>query len=173
MQAITVLQAQMYWVSMLFMSKRLRMQIIRYMNLSFTTSIIRNQSRRPSSNSRSRRTCRVGQGQYPGSDICYGCEAFKRHQVCCKTSHMGRCYDGLARFRCFEETKYVPMLVPLKVAVLVSDLMPTDNTLTPGAKTSTPVPKFENDALTSFASTAPTVIADGAEAGESFNASCC
>ena len=65
------------------------------------------------------------------------------------------------------------MLVPLKVAVEVSLLIPTLRTFTPGAKTSTSGPKFENDAFTSFPSTAPTVIADGAEAGELFDASCC
>lgn len=86
---------------------------------------------------------------------------------------MGRCYDRLAKSLYVEERKHKPMLVPLNVAVLVSDLMPTDKTLTPGANTSTAAPKFENDAFASFASIAPTVIADGAEAGESFDASCC
>jgi hypothetical protein len=86
---------------------------------------------------------------------------------------MGGCYDRSAKFMCVGKKKHLPMLVPLNVAVLVSDLMPTDKTLTPGANTSTAAPKFENDAFASFASTAPTVIADGAEAGESFDASCC
>lgn len=36
---------------------------------------------------------------------------------------------------------------------------------------STSAPKFENDALASFASMAPTVIADGADAGETLAAS--
>jgi hypothetical protein len=65
------------------------------------------------------------------------------------------------------------MLVPLNVAVEVSLSIPTLKTLTPGAKISTAAPKFEKDVFASFPSTAPTVIADGAEAGEVFNESCC
>ena len=65
------------------------------------------------------------------------------------------------------------MLVPLNVAAEVSLLIPTLRTFTPGANISTAVPKFEKDAFASFPSMAPTVIADGAEAGDVFNASCC
>ena len=65
------------------------------------------------------------------------------------------------------------MLVPLRVAVSVLLVTPTLRTFTPGAMISTPAPKFENEALVSVeASIAPTVIAVGAEAGESFAASC-
>jgi hypothetical protein len=52
--------------------------------------------------------------------------------------------------------------------------MPTDCTFTPGAKISTAAPKFENEALVSVdASMAPTVMAEGAEAGEVELASIC
>jgi hypothetical protein len=45
--------------------------------------------------------------------------------------------------------------------------MPTLCTFTPGAQTSTAAPKFENEALVSvLALMAPTVIAEGADAGE-------
>lgn len=64
------------------------------------------------------------------------------------------------------------MLVPLNVAVDVSLLIPTLKTLTPGANISTALPKLENEAFASFPSMAPTVIADAAEAGEVFRASC-
>ncbi len=59
------------------------------------------------------------------------------------------------------------------MAVAELFLIPTLRTLTPGAKISTAVPKLENDALASLASTAPTVIADGADAGDVFPAFCC
>jgi len=42
---------------------------------------------------------------------------------------------------------------------------------TPGAKISTPGPKFDHDGLVSVLSIAPTVMAEGAEAGEKFRAS--
>lgn len=59
------------------------------------------------------------------------------------------------------------MDVPLRIAVAVSDVMPTDLTLTPGAKTSREAPKLENEARVSVElSIAPTVMALGAEAGE-------
>jgi hypothetical protein len=60
-----------------------------------------------------------------------------------------------------------PMLVPLNTALAVLLVIPTLSTFTPGAKTSTAAPKFENEALISvLASIAPTVIADGVEAGD-------
>ncbi len=65
-----------------------------------------------------------------------------------------------------------PMLVPLKTAVDVSLVIPTLWTLTPGAKISTAAPKLENEALASFPSIAPTVMAVGAEPGDVFKASC-
>jgi len=64
------------------------------------------------------------------------------------------------------------MLVPLKVALAVLLVIPTLKTLTPGAKISTPDPKLEKEALASLPSIAPTVIAEGEDAGESFRASC-
>ena len=65
------------------------------------------------------------------------------------------------------------MLVPLRTVLAVLLAIPTLCTFTPGAKISTAVPKLENEARVSVAlSIAPTVIADGADAGESFNASC-
>ena len=64
------------------------------------------------------------------------------------------------------------MLVPLSTAVAVSVAIPTLWTLTPGAKISTAVPKLENEALASFPSMAPTVIAVGADPGDVFKASC-
>ena len=63
------------------------------------------------------------------------------------------------------------MLVPLRVADAVLLVIPTLRTFTPGAKISTAVPKFEKEALASAESTAPTVMADGAEAGEVLRAS--
>lgn len=70
--------------------------------------------------------------------------------------------------------KHIPMLVPLRVLVSVSDLMPTLRTLTPGPKMSTGAPKLEKPALASLlASMAPTVMAAGAEAGDVLDASCC
>jgi hypothetical protein len=69
---------------------------------------------------------------------------------------------------------YVPILVPLNTALALLLVMPTDCTLTPGAKISTAAPKFENEALVSVdASMAPTVMAEGAEAGEVELASIC
>jgi hypothetical protein len=69
---------------------------------------------------------------------------------------------------------YVPILVPLNTALALLLVMPTDCTLTPGAKISTAAPKFENGALVSVdASMAPTVMAEGAEAGEVELASIC
>jgi hypothetical protein len=65
------------------------------------------------------------------------------------------------------------MLVPLSTVLAVSLAIPTLCTFTPGANISPAVPKLENEARVSVAlSIAPTVMADGAEAGESFNASC-
>jgi hypothetical protein len=65
------------------------------------------------------------------------------------------------------------MLVPLSTVLAVLLAIPTLWTFTPGANISTAVPKLENEARVSVAlSIAPTVMADGAEAGESFNASC-
>lgn len=59
------------------------------------------------------------------------------------------------------------MLVPLRILVSTSERIPTDRTLTPGAKTSTGRPKLEKGALASFwGSMAPTVMALGADAGE-------
>ena len=56
----------------------------------------------------------------------------------------------------------------------MSDPMPTDSTLTPGAKMSTSLPKLEKRALVSvWASMAPTVMALGADAGEKSAASLC
>jgi len=64
------------------------------------------------------------------------------------------------------------MLVPLNIVEAVLLVIPTLRTLTPGAKTSTAVPKFENEARESDALLiAPTVMAEGAEAGEVFFAS--
>jgi hypothetical protein len=69
---------------------------------------------------------------------------------------------------------YVPILVPLNTALALLLVMPTDWTFTPGAKISTAAPKFENEALVSVdASMAPTVMAEGAEAGEVELASIC
>ena len=66
------------------------------------------------------------------------------------------------------------MLVPLSVLVSVSEAMPTERTLTPGAKMSTPLPKLEKLARASFlASMAPTVMALGAEPGDVLAVSCC
>ena len=61
--------------------------------------------------------------------------------------------------------------VPLRVRRAVSldqvdDVMPT-----PGAKMSRQVPQLENDARTSAESTAPTVMASGALAGDMLHAS--
>jgi len=65
------------------------------------------------------------------------------------------------------------MLVPLRVAVAVLLVMPTLRTSTPGAKMSTTAPKLENEAFSSVrASMAPTVMAAGADAGESFAEFC-
>jgi hypothetical protein len=50
-------------------------------------------------------------------------------------------------------------------------VIPTLKTFTPGAKMSTALPKMENEALVSAESIAPTVIADGADAGEELRAS--
>lgn len=82
----------------------------------------------------------------------------------------GRCLVS-AKFQCQEE-KNTPMLVPLSMAVSVLLVIPTLNTSIPGAKISTPGPKLENDAFVSPAPMAPTVIAEGADAGESFAAFC-
>ena len=66
------------------------------------------------------------------------------------------------------------MLVPLRVAVAVLLVIPTLRTSTPGAKMSTPAPKLENEAFASVrASIAPTVMALGADAGESAAAFTC
>ena len=65
------------------------------------------------------------------------------------------------------------MLVPLNVVEAVLLVIPTLSTFTPGAKMSTALPKFEKDALASAESTAPTVMADGADAGEELSASTC
>jgi hypothetical protein len=65
----------------------------------------------------------------------------------------------------------LPILVPLRVAEAVLLVIPTLRTFTPGAKMSTTVPKFEKEAFASAESIAPTVIADGADAGEVLRAS--
>jgi hypothetical protein len=60
-----------------------------------------------------------------------------------------------------------PILVPLNTALAVLLVIPTDCTLTPGANISTAAPKLEKEALVSVdASMAPTVMTEGAEAGE-------
>ena len=65
------------------------------------------------------------------------------------------------------------MLVPLRIFVAESLAIPTLRTFTPGAKMSTALPKLEKEALVSdVLVSAPTVIASGADAGESFRASC-
>ena len=63
------------------------------------------------------------------------------------------------------------MLVPLRTAEAVLLVIPTLRTLTPGAKISTALPKLEKEAFASAESTAPTVRADGAEAGDVLRAS--
>lgn len=60
------------------------------------------------------------------------------------------------------------MLVPLSETEAVLLVIPQLKTLTPGAEISSAAPKFEKDALASLAPIAPTVTAEGAEAGESF-----
>ncbi len=68
--------------------------------------------------------------------------------------------------------KDLPILVPLSTAVAVSLAIPTLRIFTPGAKISTSGPKFEKEALISVeASIAPTVIAEGADAGDVLEAS--
>lgn len=65
------------------------------------------------------------------------------------------------------------MLVPLSTFVSTSERMPTERTLTPGAKMSTERPKLEKEARASeFASMAPTVMALGAEPGDVLAVSC-
>ncbi len=62
--------------------------------------------------------------------------------------------------------------VPERVALAVSESIPTERIETPGAKISTLAPKLEKLAMASVeASIAPTVIAVGAEAGDVFPAS--
>src|SRR5437879_8041188 len=62
--------------------------------------------------------------------------------------------------------------VPEKMLVAVSLALPAERMLTPGAKRSRQVPKFEKPARVSLAgSTAPTVIAAGTRAGEALQAS--
>lgn len=61
--------------------------------------------------------------------------------------------------------------VPLKVLVLVSDEIPADKMLLPGAQMLVHAPKFENPDLLSRESVDPTVIADGTNAGEKLQAS--
>lgn len=66
------------------------------------------------------------------------------------------------------------MLVPLMMLVAESLSIQALSTLTPGAKMSTMVPKLEKEAMMSLlALMAPTVMAEVAEAGESFAASDC
>lgn len=66
--------------------------------------------------------------------------------------------------------KCLPMLVPLKLSVAVLLVIPTLKTLTPGAKISNTAPKLEKEALASVFVVAPTVMAEGADAGESLAA---
>ena len=56
--------------------------------------------------------------------------------------------------------------VPLRVAVAVLLLNHEDKMLDPGAKISTPAPKFENDERASVIVDEPTVIASATRAGE-------
>jgi hypothetical protein len=58
------------------------------------------------------------------------------------------------------------MLVPLMM--LVADVLPIHElrTLTPRGKTANGVPWFENETPASVLSIAPTVMADGSDAGE-------
>ena len=60
--------------------------------------------------------------------------------------------------------------VPLKVAVAVSLVRQADTMLEPGAKTSTTLPKFENDERASFIVDDPTVIAALTLAGDEVEA---
>ena len=85
---------------------------------------------------------------------------------------------GCCKILCQKTLQYrgeldIPILVPLRTVLAVLLAIPVLCTVTPGAKISTAVPKLENEARVSVAlSIAPTVMADGAEAGELFNASC-
>ena len=58
------------------------------------------------------------------------------------------------------------MDVPDSDARAVSDVNQAETSATPGANMSTQVPKFEDEARLSAESVAPTVIANGARAGE-------
>ena len=81
--------------------------------------------------------------------------------TCC-SSCQPQAKDLVARRR-----EDIPILVPLNTALALLLVIPTLCTFTPGAKISTAAPKFEKEALVSVdASMAPTVIADGADAGE-------
>jgi hypothetical protein len=63
------------------------------------------------------------------------------------------------------------MEVPLLMEEAVSDVMPADKMLLPGAKVSTHVPQLLNDDLASELVVAPTVIAFGTKAGDVVQAS--
>lgn len=63
------------------------------------------------------------------------------------------------------------MLVPEMVLVAVVLPIHAERISTPGLKTSTRLPKLENDARASLESIAPTVMALGSEAGEKPEAS--
>lgn len=56
--------------------------------------------------------------------------------------------------------------VPDKIAAAVLDVFHADVMFNPGARTSTTLPKFENDAQPSVLDVAPTVIACATRAGE-------
>lgn len=62
------------------------------------------------------------------------------------------------------------MEVPEIVLVAVLEPIQEERMLTPGAKISRAEPKFEKDGLASLESMAPTVMAEGAEAGETLAA---
>jgi hypothetical protein len=61
--------------------------------------------------------------------------------------------------------------VPEIVFVAVFDVRQEEVMLTPGARISTPAPKFENEANASLLSVAPTVIASATRAGDAVEAS--
>ena len=63
------------------------------------------------------------------------------------------------------------MDVPESMTVSVEDRWPAERMLTPGAKMSSNVPKLENDARESLDAVAPTVMAEGSDAGENVLAS--